>query len=31
MAQYDIPITEDTVELIINTIPGAILEGNNTV
>lgn len=31
MAQYDIPISEDTVELIINTIPGAILEGNTTV
>ena len=31
MAQYDIPISEDTVELIINTIPGAILENDNTV
>lgn len=31
MAQYDIPISSDTVELIINTIPGAILEGDTSV
>ena len=31
MKQYNIPITEEAVELIINTIPGAILEGNNQI
>lgn len=31
MSQYNIPISEDTVELVINTIPGAILENNTTV
>ena len=31
MASYNIPISQDTVELVINTIPGAILEGDTTV
>lgn len=31
MKQYNISITDETVDLVINTIPKAILEGNTTV
>lgn len=31
MAKYEVPISEEMVDIVLNTIPGAIMEGNSTV